>query len=118
VTNWEKPKSKSEDKINTKLLWERSYQPRLTSENGSREFTKRLRDRLAPFAMPVILPCFSVKKETILSDSPYGLAFRTMAGVTRQVRINILHYLAEEFNIFCQHGQLFKKSELFINEKV
>jgi hypothetical protein len=47
-----------------------------------------LRDRLAPLAMPLILPYDSVKNETILSDSPKGQARKTIAGVVRGAGID------------------------------
>jgi hypothetical protein len=56
----------------------------LTREKGSRELTNRLRERFAPLAMPVSFPLFSVRKDTILSDSPKGQVRNTIAGVTWQ----------------------------------
>src|SRR5713226_2205628 len=48
---------------------------------GSRELPKRLFIRRAPRATPRTLPCFNVKKVTILSASPHLRLFNTMAGV-------------------------------------
>ena len=52
-----------------------------TWTKGSSVPAKRRREFFAPLAMPVTLPCCSVMKVTIRSDSPYGRARSTNAGV-------------------------------------
>src|SRR3954451_18317822 len=68
--------------MNASSLLERSRNRTLTCVNGSRTFTKRRFDRLAPLAMPVSLPRSRVRNVTILSDSPKARARTTIAGVT------------------------------------
>src|ERR1041384_3754907 len=74
-----------------------------TSEKGSSELAKRLRERLAPLAIPVSLPCDSVRKETILSDSPNDQERRTIAGVVRGAGIDTGKFLT----LFTKPGNSF-----------
>src|SRR3990167_1179272 len=70
---------------------QRAVRPILKAQVHQREGLQRvenlLRERLAPLAIPVTLPYPSVRKETILSDSPKGHDRRTMAGVTQGERM-------------------------------